>query len=141
MILNPFDRPATGPDSVPMPPVTCSRLEWVEFTLQRRRAEMEETAEQAARRCRAEAARFDRKQLFDATLADLLDAYDSTKSDPDFAGMTLDEAGFLDEHLLADLAKHWREMQIAFADADRPAFHKAAAKFTTAAAVFSVGLG
>ena len=30
---------------MPMPPATCSRLEWVEFTLKRRRAEMEETAE------------------------------------------------------------------------------------------------
>ena len=141
MIVDPFHRPATGPDSVPMPPVTCSRLEWVEYTLKRRRAEMEETAEQATKRCRAEAARYERQKTFDATLALLLDVFDSTVPDPDCAGMTLDEAGYFDKHLIGDLAKYWGEMQIAFADADRPAFHKAAAKFTASVAAFAAGLG
>jgi hypothetical protein len=141
VIVNPFERPATGPESVPMPPVSCSRIEWAEYNLKVRQAEIQETPEQAAKRCRAEAARFERKQLFDATLADLLEVFDSTIGDPEFTGLGLDQAGYFDEYLLADLAKHWREMQIAFADADRPAFHKAAAKFTGKAAGFAAGLG
>lgn len=141
MITNdPTDLPSTGPDSVPMPPPHSSREDWVVYLLKVRRAEMSETAEQATVRCRAEAARYDRQRLFDATLADLIEQYDLTVPDPEYAGLSLDESGFLDEYLLADLVKHWREMQIAFADADRPAFHKAAAKFTARAVGFAVGL-
>lgn len=134
------DLPTTGPDSVPLPPAGCSQAEWATYLLKVRRAEMNETAEQATARCRAEAARYEQQRLFDATLASLLETYDSTVPDPDYAGLGLDQAGFFDEYLLADLAKHWREMQIAFADADRPAFHKAAAKFTGRAADFAAGL-
>ena len=142
MKFDPFERPATGPESVPMPLAEASsHQDWVEYLLKVRRAEMAETAEQATTRCRAEAARYDRQQLFDATLAGLLEQYDSTVPDPKYAGLGLDQSGFFDEYLLADLAKHWREMQIAFADADRPAFHKAAAKFTGRAADFAAGLG
>jgi hypothetical protein len=141
MIVDPFQRPATGPESVPMPPVSCSRQDWLEYLLKVRRAEMDETAGQATERCRAEAARVEEQLLFNATLETLLEVYDSTVPDPECAGLGLDQAGYFDEYLLADLAKHWREMQIAFADADRPAFHKAAAKFTGKAAGFAAGLG
>lgn len=135
-----FDRPTTGPDSVPLPPAGCGDAAWLEYLLEVRRAEATETAQQATDRCRAEAARYTRQALFDATLAELLRVYDSTAPGRQYSGMSLDEAGYFDEYLLADLGKHWKAMQIAFQAGDREAYRRAAAKFTGRAACFAVGL-
>jgi hypothetical protein len=108
--------------------------------LKARRAEMDETADQATDRCRAEAARDENQACFDATLAELLRVFDETAAVQQWSGMTLDEAGYFDEYLLADLFKHWRGMQLAFSDADREAYRKAAAQFAGEAIRFGGGL-
>ena len=112
----------------------------LEELLKARRAEMDETADQATDRCRAEAARDENQACFDATLAELLRVFDETAADRQWSGMTLNEAGHFDEYLLADLVKQWRQMQLAFSDADREWYRKAAARFAGEAICFGMGL-
>jgi hypothetical protein len=134
------DRPRTGAESVSPPPPGSGREARLMYLLDVRRAEMAETASEAVERCRAVAARFDRQRVFDGLMAELLRVFDATAADTAYSGMTLDEAGFFDEYQLADLMKHWRELQVAFGDHDRECFRKAAAKFAGSVTVFTVGV-
>lgn len=121
-------------------PAKLTVAQRLEDLLEARRQEVNETADEATDRCRAEAARVHRQRHFDATLAELLRVYDTTAADQQYSGMSLDEAGYFDEWLLADLVKRWRQMQLAFETGDRESYRRAAAKFAGRAIDFGMGL-
>jgi len=134
------DDQTARPASAPQQRARISDAERLQQLLETRRDEVYETADQATDRCRAEAARDQRQRYFDATLAELLRVYDTTAADQQYSGMSLDEAGYFDEYLLADLVKHWRQMQYAFDATDREGYRKAAARFAGRAVCFGMGL-
>lgn len=112
----------------------------IERLVEIRRAEMNQTADQAVEQARAAAARTNQQGRFDATMAELLRVFDLTAGDARWSGMTLDEAGYFDQWMLGDLTQHWVEMQIAFGQADRVQYRKAAAAFTERAIEFAAGV-
>ncbi|MBM4011707.1 MAG: hypothetical protein FJ275_01705 [Planctomycetes bacterium] len=134
------DDQTARPASAPQQRARISDAERLQELLEIRRDEVYETADQATDRCRAEAARDKRQRYFDATLAELLRVYDTTAADQQYSGMSLDEAGYFDEYLLADLVKHWRQMQCTFDATDREGYRKAAARFAGRAVCFGMGL-
>jgi hypothetical protein len=120
-------RPATGRDSVPLPPSPWTPGGISKWCRDRDAAEAVETASEARERTSQEMRELGLHDLYRGIFDKLVGEFEKTAATEEYRGLSLDECNIVSQYGIEELLRTWRAASKAMSKLDRDRFEKFAA--------------